>query len=77
MTQSCMGGGCAIRIGCAHYEAASVLQAPAERLCVRGRDGVARAKIEPISAASAASEADKAECGCMMHERCVKCGRYQ
>lgn len=37
--QSCMGGLCARRDHCANYHAASIDQAPSERLCSPGHDG--------------------------------------
>lgn len=36
--KACMGGYCRKRDGCAHY--GLVTQAPAERLCIPGRDGI-------------------------------------
>jgi hypothetical protein len=39
--QPCMGGGCSKRQACRNYHAATPDQQPAERLCEKGRDGVA------------------------------------
>lgn len=40
MTQQCMGGWCAKRAKCPHYVAPKTSTAQAERLCIKGRDGV-------------------------------------
>jgi hypothetical protein len=42
MTTACMGGWCSKRVGCPNYEVAGKAREcePAERLCIKGADGV-------------------------------------
>jgi hypothetical protein len=40
VTAACMGGFCAIRESCRNFTSPSSREAPAERLCDRGEDGL-------------------------------------